>query len=89
MSEHWNIQVNIQHVKVDEMPDGMRALQGKPPTEKSTIPVADIKVTARTEREAFEKVNRLLTALHPDVAVVTADQTDLPARRPIRDNPQA
>jgi hypothetical protein len=87
MSEHWNIQVNIQKVSETDVPRA--AFQGgKPPKEKTVLQVADIKVQAETEAEAYERVQRLLTAVHPNVAVLTSDQSSIPAR-PVRDNPQA
>ena len=54
--------------------------------ERQVIDRLRVVVSADNQSEAIEKAQRMLTAGHPDVAVVTSDQHYI---RPVRDNPQA
>lgn len=90
MGDHWNIQVSVQRVtEWDEGTPLSRAVNGKPPVRKTVLQVIDLKLQAETEVEAYDKLSRVLTAVHPEVQVVPAGYEITPARRPIRDNPQA
>jgi hypothetical protein len=104
MSEHWNIQVNIQKVTETEGSSSIRGLQGKPPVQKTVLQIADIKVQAETETEAYAKVRRLVDASRSPAfnggqisLTETVSQPGYPTegsfanprKRPVRDNPQA
>jgi hypothetical protein len=105
MSEHWNIQLNVQRVQESEEAPVSVLRAGKAPTKKTSLEVLSLKVSADTEAEAYLKLTRVLTATHPDVVVVPAGDTmtfsealsspgyptegSFANPRPIRDNPQA
>jgi hypothetical protein len=84
--EHWNIQVSVQRVTEDQP---VTILSGKPPVRKTVLQVIDLKLQAESEVEAYDKLSRVLTAVHPEVQVVPAGYEITPTPRPIRDNPQA
>lgn len=91
MTEHWNIQLNVQRVTEEQDKSGNRLAQGMAPIRKAVMQVAEIKVQADTEAEAFSKVRRLLDATQTPVSKGVPAGTLVPAERyrPIRDNPQA
>lgn len=57
-------------------------------SERRVVDRLRVVISADTQADAIEKAQRMLTAGHPEVAVVTSDQQHFPGR-PIRDNPQA
>lgn len=84
--EHWNIQVSVQRVNEDQAAP-TTILSGKPPIRKTVLQIIDLKLQAESEVEAYDKLSRVLTAVHPEVQVVPAGYEITPT--PIRDNPQA
>jgi hypothetical protein len=90
MSQHWNIQINIQKVTNSEVSLTLRrgAPESAKESRRESVKVLELAITADSEVEAYDKAQRMLTASDPRVAVVTSDQNYI-AARPIRDNPQA
>jgi hypothetical protein len=91
MSEqhHWNIQVSVQRVTEGE--NLAPVARGVAPKTKSVLQVADIKVQAETETEAYAKVRRLLDAAQSPASYGVLAPPEAPKYpvRAIRDNPQA
>lgn len=69
MTEHFNIQIGIQRV---EEPRPLEATQRTPlggavqMTERRVIKMVDLALTAETEREAYAKAHKLLSASEPE-----------------------
>lgn len=72
MSEHWNIQINIQKVTREATAPAPRGL-GADGEKRSVISVLDLKISADSEVGAYEKAQRMLTANRPDDVVITSD----------------
>ena len=62
---HFNIQVSIQKVEHTVTPRTVGIIQGKTDSERHVTKLADVAITAATEKEAFSKAYRLLDALKP------------------------
>jgi hypothetical protein len=94
VKQHWNIQLNVQRVTEEQEKTGNALARGMAPVKKETLQVAEVKVQADTEVEAFAKVRRLLDATQNPasygvVDMVPAEKLGDGKYRPIRDNPQA
>lgn len=71
MSEHFNIQISIQRVASQESGQTAYRGLGKPQDplqqrKRFVTDVADIKLTAESEREAFARAHKLLAAAEPE-----------------------
>lgn len=97
MTERWNIQISIQRVTTQEVEKGnarglAQQVSGK---DREVTKVLELAVVADTEREAYAKAHRMLSASEPEwPEEIVADgtvvgRTSGGTYRPIRDNPQA
>jgi hypothetical protein len=102
MAEHWNIQINIQKVSPGQPKTPvMRGLVEQPKTQREVVSVLELKVTAETEAEAYDKAHRMLEANYPEPTRIqlpdyddSSPEIQLPMppvglARPVRDAPQA
>lgn len=83
MSQHWNIQIKIQHV---ERPDQSATQKPNPILGAPRVidELLNVAVSAGSEEEAYAKAHRLLDANRPERAMAeapVATQQQAPGRR--------
>lgn len=60
MSQHFNIQINVQQVDVEPVKVARSIDQAVSGKDRSTISIMELKVSAPTLQEAYAKVSRLV-----------------------------
>lgn len=75
---HYNIQINVQQVGVEQANEVLRRGQSSTPPRKTVVEVLSLKVVAMDEKEAYAKAAKMLSAATPDFDSGKVDPTDLP-----------